>query len=75
VIRYIVTFGFTIQRFNDLTWRSQSPQPNAENCGDYQRDPAYADWYRVRSDGYLGLIDQSHEMADRENTEDHAGNA
>jgi len=35
--RYNVTLDF---RFNDSTWRGQSPQPHAQNSGDDQCDPA-----------------------------------
>ena len=65
----------TIQRLNDSTWRSQSPQPHAENGGNDQGDPAYAHWDRQRSDGDLGLIDQPNEMPNCKNAEKHAGDA
>jgi len=52
--RYNVTSDF---RFNDSTWRSQSPKPNAEKGGNDQRDPAQAHRDRERSDGDVGLID------------------
>jgi hypothetical protein len=55
--------------------RSQSPQPHAENDGHDQRDPAYAHWDRVRSDGDLRVIDQPHDMPNSENGENHAGYA
>jgi hypothetical protein len=55
--------------------RRQSPQPDAENAGDDERDPAYTHWDRVRSDGDLGLVDQAQQMANGKNTEKHARNA
>src|SRR4029434_7568570 len=55
--------------------RSQSPQPNAENDGNYQSDPAYAHWDRQRSDVDLDLVDQPEKMPNCKNAEKNAGNA
>ena len=65
----------SIQRPNDSTWRSQSPKPNAENERYDQRDPAQAHWDRERSNGDVGLINQSQQMTNGKNAEKNAGDA
>ncbi|PYK26647.1 MAG: hypothetical protein DME59_07075 [Verrucomicrobia bacterium] len=65
----------SLNRYYDSTWRSQSPQPHAENGGNDQGDPAYVHWDCERSDGDLGLIDQPQQMHNCKNPEQHAGDA
>ena len=55
--------------------RRESPQPDAENSRNDERDPAYAHWNGQGSDSDLGLLNQSHQMTNGKDAEKYARDA
>jgi hypothetical protein len=53
----------------------QSPHPNAQEGGNDEGDPAYAHWNRMGPESDLGMIDQSQNVTDGENSENDARDA
>jgi hypothetical protein len=61
--------------FLSASWIRESPKPNTENCGDDNRDPAYAHRNGTGPDNDLSVHYQAREMTDGKEAENDARDA